>query len=244
MQSVVDQFPVDFVGEDHKVVFLDDGDEGFEVGFLHDAASRVVGEGDDDCFGFVGDCRFDFRGIEFEFVLDAALDRNGSGARQRHQGSVAHEAGLGDEDLVAGSAHGAERRVETFGRAYGDYDFACGVVVHADESVEIFGNRLAQVDETGVGGVLGLAVENALNTSAAEFFGGDEVGLADAERNAIFARCRDFEEFSDARGFHIPCHGIEFGLIIDHYFPPSELAVSFRRKVAADRDLYENSITN
>ena len=214
--AVVDQLAVDLIREDDEVVFEDDGGEFFEVALLHDRAGGVVGERDEDGFGAGGDRLLDLLHIELELVLDVALDADGSRARKGNEGGIAHEARLGDEHFIAGGAHRSERGVESLGRADGDDDLACGIVAYADEAVEIFGDGFAQLHETGVGGVLGLAVEDAVDRRLAERAGGDEVGLADAQGDAVLPGGCDLEELPDAGGLHVSCDGVKDALIIDH----------------------------
>lgn len=161
---------------------------------------------------------FELLDIELELVLDEALDGNGSGARQGDQGRVAHEAGLGDEHFVAGGADCPERRVDAFGGADGDDDFACGVVMHADKRIQILRDCLAQLHETCICRVLGLALKNAVYARLAERSGGDEVGLADAEGDAILSGRGDFKKFAYARGLHVACNRVELFCVIDHNF--------------------------
>lgn len=216
LDAVVDQLAVDLVRENDKVVFEDDGGEFFEVALLHDRAGGVVGECDEYGFGAGGDRLLDLLHIELELVLDVALDADGRRSGEGDEGGVAHKARFGNEHLVAGGAHRSERGVESLGRADGDDDLACGIVAHADETVKIFAYRLAQFHETGVGCVLSLAFEDAVDRRLAERAGGDEVGFADAQGDAVLSGGCDLEELSDAGRLHISCDGVKDALIIYH----------------------------
>ena len=218
LDAVVDQLAVDLVREDDEVVLEDDGRELFEVALLHDGAGGVVGEGDEDRFGAGGDRLRDLIDVELELVLDEALHADGGGAGEGDEGRIAHEARLGDEHLVAGSAHCPEGGVERLGRADCDDDLACGIVVHADETIEIFAYGFAQLHEPRICGVLRLTLEDAVDGSLTEGAGGDEVGLADAERNAVLSGGSDLEKLPDAGRLHVSCDGVEDLCIIDHNF--------------------------
>ena len=218
LHAVVDQLTVNFVGENNEVVLLDDGHERFEVALLHDRAGGIVGERDEDRLGTRSDRLLDLRDVELELVLDETFHADRSRPRQRHKRRVTDETGFGNEHFVAGSAHCSERRVERFGRADGDDDLACRIVMHADEAVEIFADRLAQFHKSGVGGVLRLALQDAVDACLAESVRSDEIRLADAEGNAILARRGDLEKFPYARRLHISCNGVEHFCIIDHIF--------------------------
>ena len=107
--------------------------------------------------------------------------------------------------------------------------------MHADKPVEILAYRLTQLHKTRIGGILRLALQYAVYTRLAERLGGDEVGLAHAERDAILAGCGNLEELSYAGGLHISCYGIENFCVIYHNSP-----LTVYEKILARNDLLFN----
>jgi hypothetical protein len=57
---------------------------------------------------------------------------------------------------------------------------------------------LAQLGGARVGGVVGLAMFQGVDTRSENALGRDEIGLADAERDHVFHRGRDVEKPANA----------------------------------------------
>ena len=201
MVAVV-QLGVDFIRENHDVGIPQHLGNGLQVLPLHHRAGGVAGEGHDEQLGLGGDGRLQLGGGEAELVFRLQRHRHRHAAGEGGDGLIAHKAGLGDDDLVAGGHQAADAHVNGLAAAHRDQDLAQRVVGKAEPPVHIGGDLLPQLLHTGVGGVAGLALLQALDARVPDAPGGLEVRLAHAQADAVVHFGGDVEKFTDARGPH------------------------------------------
>ena len=200
MLLLVGKLRVDLIGHDIDVMFQDDLRDGLQILPLHDGPGGVVGEGQHQDLGPVGDVLLQLRGGEPELVLLLQVDDHGLCSGHHGAGLVGHEAGLRDQHLVPGIDHGPEADVDGFGSAHGDQDLLHGMLI-ADSllSVQIFRNLLPQLLQACVGGIEGLPLLQGVDALVPDVPGSVEVGLAYPQGNGILHLLGDVEEFPDAR---------------------------------------------
>ena len=198
MPAAVGELGVDLVGDDQKVVLLDDGHQRLQLGAGHDAARGVVGIGQQHRLGAGGDGGFQRLGGEDEAVLLHAAHRYGRAPRQLHAGHIGYIAGVGDEYLVPFLAHGAHDEVYPLAGADGDDD-VLGGIRRGKALFHIAGDERAQGGQPAVARVLGVAAADAGDGGVADVPGGDEVRLAHAQRDGVLHFGNDIEKFADAR---------------------------------------------
>ena len=201
LQAVV-QLRVDLIRQHHDVGAAQDFRDGLKVFPLHHRAGRIIGEGHDEELGLRGDSGFQGVGPETELILLTAghMDRHTAG--QGGDGLVADEARLRDDDLIAGLHQSADAHVDGLTAADGDENFLCRVVFQAHPAVEVAGDLGPQLFQARVGSIAGAAMLEAFNARLTDGPGGLEVGLADAEADALGHLGGEVEEFADAGGAH------------------------------------------
>ena len=128
------------------------------------------------------------------------MDRHPAG--QGGDGLVADEARLRDDDLIAGLHQSADAHVDGLTAADGDENFLCRVVFQAHPAVEVAGDLGPQLFQARVGSIAGAAMLEAFDARLTDGPGGLEVGLADAEADALGHLGGEVEEFADAGGAH------------------------------------------
>ena len=115
---------------------------------------------------------------------------------------IADEARLGDDDLIPGLYQCADAHINGLAAAHGDEDFLGRVVFQAHPAVEVVGDLGPQLLQTGVGGIAGAAMLEALDAGLPDGPRGLEVRLADAEADALGHLGGKVEKFADAGGPH------------------------------------------
>ena len=199
----VGELGVNFVGDHHDIGAPQHIGNGLQIGAAHDAAGGVGGEGQHQHLGLGGDGRLELLGGETELVLRLQLHIHRHAARHLGEGAVAHERGHGHDDLVAGIEQTAQGQVDGLAAAHGDQDLLGVVVVQVKAAAEIVGDLPPQLQHTGVGGVLGVAPLQGVDTRVPDVPGGDKVGLTDAQGDGVGHLLQDVEKLADARGLDI-----------------------------------------
>ena len=117
------ELPIDFVGEEVQVVFLDDVAEAIELFLRVEIARGVVRVADEDRPGPGGDDFFERLDVrKGEVVLDGGSDGEYVEAGLGREGQVVRVAGFNHDDLVARIHAGHEGHQQGFGAAGGDED--------------------------------------------------------------------------------------------------------------------------
>jgi len=187
LEAIVDEFFVDFVGEDDEVGVLDDDvGEGLEF-FGGVGVSGGVGGGvEDEDLGLGGDGGLELMGGDFEGIFFLADDDFVDAAGEFDLFGVGDPVGGEEDGFVAGVEYGHEGHVEAVFSAGAGGD-VFGLVGEVIFIVELFSDGGLEVREAGRGGVLGLALVEG-------DFGGVfdegwciEVGFAGAEADDVDA---------------------------------------------------------
>ena len=203
MLFLVGEFGVDLVGHDIDVVFDDDLRDGLEIRPFHDGSGGIVGEGKDQNLGLVRDDFLKLGSCQTEFVLRLQVDDHGLCACKNGAGLVGNIAGLGNEDLVSGIAHGAQADIDGLGSAHGDNDLALGIVLKSLGPLHIMTDLRAQLHQTCVGGVMGLSFFQRIDTLVTDMPGRVKVRLAHTQGDGILHLADDIKELPDPGGLDI-----------------------------------------
>ena len=202
MLAFVGQASVELVAYDGEVVSGRDFGHGFETGAVHRCARGVGGVSEEERFRVLGDTFGHVSGEQAEFVLGAGGDGTEAALGQGDGGLVGDVAGVGAEDFVAVVDERAEGDVEGLTGAAGNDDLGGGVVGNAVERVQLLTEGFAELHEAVVGGVVRLALLDALDGGAADGFGGYIIGFTDAEGDNVVDGAEQVEELADAAGGH------------------------------------------
>ena len=179
--AVVEEFAVNFVGEDEEVVFDSEGGDFFEFLRGHDATGGIGGEVENEDAGIGSDDFFDVLSQDGELIFLAGIDDDRHAVSHFDAGAVGDVAGFVIDDFIAGVEDGAEGDVEGFGDANGDEDLGFGVVADVEELIDVIGDGDTKAFESEIGGVAGLAAFERFDGGVTNGPGGRFVGLADAE---------------------------------------------------------------
>ena len=196
--TVVGQLRVNFVGNDDQVMPQNDLPQLFQLRPAQNAAGGVVGIGQDQRLRLGGDRLFQRLGGQHEVVGFAGGHGHRAAACEDHAGGVADIAGFWHQYLFAGVEQSPQRQINALAGPYRDQNFILGVIGNMETVVHIGGDLLPQFQKAPVAGVLGLAVQNAVDGRVADVVGRDEVRLANAQRDRAGDGGRHIEEFADA----------------------------------------------
>ena len=197
MLAPVHQAVVDLVRVHEQVVPLRELGDALDVARLEHPAGRVVREAQQDRPRPRGDRALDVLGPKPEVVCFVRRHRDRDGASQDDARHVRDVAGIGEDDLVALVERRAHREIDGFGDADRDEDLAGGVVPDAAEPRGVLADRLAQLEDAVVRGVLRAALADRADRRLAEALGRHEVGLSDAQRNHAFEAGGEIEVLAD-----------------------------------------------
>ena len=199
----VGQAAIDLVRQDDDVGVAQDRGDGLQFVPRHDRAGRIVRIGQDEQLGARGDGRAQRIRGELELVLHAGGQRDGHAARHLGQRGIADKAGLGDEHFLARVDQRADGVVDCLRAADRDQDLLFRIIAELIFAARQRGDLAAQLGQTPVGGIEGLAFFQRLDARAADLPWGFKVGLADAERDRLGHGGNHIEELADARGFDL-----------------------------------------
>ena len=205
--AAVDEFAVDLVADDVKIMLLGEVRDGAELLRGQHDAGGVAGVREHDRAGVLV---IGFLELVAEGVAVAALGGGGDGvdnaAGALHEGIVIGVEGLGDDDLAAGIEYTEHQHLQRFAAAGGDQDLVL-LVVDA-EFIVIMLDRLDQHGHTGGSGVCEdgiieivdrvIVVRRGLNIGLADvemvdglalIFGFDRIGMEFAHRREVAGLC-------------------------------------------------------
>ncbi len=199
VRVVVGELGVNLVGDDEQVVLAADRGDLLQFRTGHDAAGGIAREVHQQHFGPRRDRGTKRVGTQLELVFLTRADRHGLAMRERNARAVGDVARLVIKHLVAGIDHRAQRKIEAFGNAHRDENLRRRIVSQAVIGRDVLRDRFPQLHQAEIGRVAGLAAFERVDRRFADMPRGDEVGLADAERNDALHRLHDLEEVTDAR---------------------------------------------
>jgi hypothetical protein len=194
----IGKFGVNLVRDDEQVVLAADGGDFFQLRRGHDAAGGIAGEIDQQHFRLRRDGGAKRIRAELEFILLARGDGDGLSIRERDARTVGDVAWFVIKHLVAGIQDGAQGEIERLGNADGDEHFGRGIVPKFVVARDVIRDGRAQGEQAEVGGVTGFPALERVDGGLADVPGGDEIGLADAERDDALHGLHDLEKIADA----------------------------------------------
>ena len=153
-----------------------------------------------DSRGLGGDGRPKLVGGEAELILRLQLHIHRDGPRHLGQGAVADEGGGGHDDLVSGVQDDPHGQVDGLAAAHSDQDLPVVLIVEVKAALQVGGDLPAELEHTGVGGILGVAPLQGIDTRVTDVPGGNEVGLTDTQGDGIGHLLQNVEELADAGG--------------------------------------------
>ena len=154
----VGELSVNFIGDHHDVGSPQNFGDGLQVLSGHNAAGGIAREGKDQNFCLRRNGAFQLPGGEAELILGLELQIYGGASGHRGQRTVAHEGGDGDDHLVAGIEHAAQRQINSLAAADRNNNLMGKIVVQVEAAGQIGGDLPAQLSHAGVAGVLGKAL--------------------------------------------------------------------------------------
>ena len=196
----VGQSAVHIVAQDKDGLVLEDGVDGVQGLLGVDAAGGIVGGGQDDGLGPVGDGGLQFLRHDLEVVvLCGQGDRHT--ALQLDQRLIQAEGRGGDDDLVPWVQDGGEGGEQRLRGAHRQDDLTGGVVEAMGLSLE-FGDGLQRVGIAVAGGIVGIVgVQSGLG-GLLDDVGGVQIRLADGQGAGAGGIPHQIGELPDAGQLH------------------------------------------
>ena len=185
-RAVVGQVLVDLIRHHIAVVPERDGGDGLQLGARIDRAGGVGGRIDDNQAGARGDGGLQHRGREAETGSVIGKDDLRRRAGKLHHFGVADPERRGNDDLIAGRAHGEDGEVAGELAAGRDDDLRRRDLQSVVSSVFV-GYGLAERLDAGRGGVFGLAGLERSDAGLLNVLGRVEIGLAGGEAAHVLA---------------------------------------------------------
>ena len=214
LHAVVAQLAVDLIGQHDQVVLDAELGDAFEILLRRDRAGRVGREIEHQHAALRRDRGGEFLRFQREAVLLAGLDRHRLAVGHDDARTVGNVAGLVVDHLFARIEQRAQREIDRLGHADGDEHLGRRVVRNVEEPADVARDRLAQRKQAEVRGVGRLAFFQRVDGGLADVPRGDEVRLADAQRDHAFAALHEFEEITDAGARNARDMPGDFGRIV------------------------------
>ena len=192
LDAVEDVIFESLVNDQNQIVLDDELSQFHQVFLAVNHGGGVVGMGQQDHLGLVGDALFHLFNADAVVVLGIGGDTDRHAGQQFAVQVVAGVAGVGDQNLVAFADEGHHGEQQTAVRAGVDDDVAAGVDGTADALGDVLSQSLTQLIHThGQGVVRGETTGNSFHGSLLDGFGDGGIGVE-----------------------HIcPCHDIAAGLL-------------------------------
>ena len=166
-----------------------------------DAAGGVVGGGQDDGLGLVGDGGLQLLRHDLEVVVLCGQG-DGHAALQLHQRLVQSEGGGGDDDLVPGVENGGEGGEQRLRGAHGQDDLTGGVAEAMGLGLEP-GDGLQGVGIAVAGGIVGVVIVQSGLGGLLDDIRGVQIRLADGQGAGAGGVPHQIGELPDAGQLHV-----------------------------------------
>ena len=98
-------------------------------------------------------------------------------ARKRNFCLVGNKTRRGDDDFVIRIQYCGENKVEGFGDSYCNHNFGLGKVLNLIEAFKMVANRLPQLEQSVIGGVVSFTPPQGFNARLDDGFGCVKIGL-------------------------------------------------------------------
>ena len=165
----------------------------------HDSAGGVVRIWEHEHLCARGNSRTELLGSYLEAVLFLCFEKNRSAARQGNDRSVADKARHGNDDLISVVDTGTDSKIDSLAAADGDEYLVVCIVVQIEAAGEITRYLMAKLSGTAVGGIIGLSLLEAVDSSLTYMPRSDEIRLTYGQRDNVLHLAENIEKLSYSR---------------------------------------------
>ena len=191
---------VDFITQYVQIVLNDDFGYCLKVFLLHDGAGRIIREGKNQNLGLFRDRILQLLCRQAELVLRLKRNRNRYAIRQCNAGRIRNIARLRNKHFISRIKHGAHAKIDSFAAAYRDQGLRARIVLQAKSPAQISAAFLAQLQQTGIGRIEGLAPFQGINTLIADDPGRIEIRFPNAQGHHIVHLAHYIKKLANAGG--------------------------------------------
>ena len=220
--AAIGELGVDFIVDHENIGVLQNIGDTLIIRTRHYAAGRVVGVGENQRLRARRNRLLQRFRCDLEAGGHLRFHGHAVAAREGDAGHIGNVARVGHEHIVARFHQRAHGKVDALARTDGDQYLVFGVVFGAEALRLVAGDQLAQLQQTPVAGVVGVAAAQGVDGRVRVRPGRVEVRLAHAQGDDAVHLADDVEKLADAGGRHVGhaaaedvfvVHGVIFSLL-------------------------------
>ncbi len=196
---------VDLVGDDQEIMTSGQGRDRLRPLAREHGPGRVVGIADQDGLGVRRDALLHGLSGHLEALCDRGWQGDGQASSEGDLRLIGDKGRCRDDDLVPWIEHGGQGQVEGLRDTDGHQELGLRIVANTILPLQVIGKSNAQLQDAGIGSVLGIPSLQRAKAGLENGIGCGEIRLPDAEGDHVVHRGGDIEESPDPGRGH-PLH--------------------------------------